>query len=156
EEPYTREDQELLSAIASSLALLLERPAVRPEIARRFVECPECGVCYDSGASHCSREGAPLASVRLPRRIAERYLLDRRLGSGGMGTVYAAVDLALERRVAVKVIREDRVGSVEAAERFRREARASASFSHPNVVTIHDFGVLGGTRAFLVMELLEG
>jgi serine/threonine-protein kinase len=73
-----------------------------------------------------------------------------------MGTVYAASDTLLERRVAVKVIREDLVGSAEAAERFRREARAAASFAHPNVVTVHDFGVASGTRAFLVMEMLEG
>jgi len=70
--------------------------------------------------------------------------------------VYAASDRALERRVAVKVIREDLVGSAETAERFRREARVAASFSHPNVVIVHDFGVTAGTRAFLVMELLEG
>ncbi len=73
-----------------------------------------------------------------------------------MGAVYEAADTALERRVAVKVIRDDLVGSVEAAERFRREARAAASFTHPNVVTVYDFGVAADTRAFLVMELLNG
>jgi serine/threonine-protein kinase len=73
-----------------------------------------------------------------------------------MGTVYAASDHALERCVAVKVIREDLVGSASAAERFRQEARVAASFAHPNVVTVHDFGVADGNRAFLVMELLEG
>jgi serine/threonine protein kinase len=82
--------------------------------------------------------------------------LQRRLGRGGMDTVYAASDSLLERRVAVKVIREDLVGSAEAAERFRREARAAASFAHPNVVTVYDFGIASGTRAFLVMEILEG
>jgi serine/threonine-protein kinase len=73
-----------------------------------------------------------------------------------MGTVYAALDTALQRRIAVKVIREDLVGSAEAAERFRHEARVAASFAHPNVVTVHDFGVAAETRAFLVMELQEG
>jgi serine/threonine protein kinase len=73
-----------------------------------------------------------------------------------MGTVYSAVDTELERRVAVKLIREDLVGSSSAADRFRREARVSAGFSHPNVVVIHDFGIVAGTRAYLVMELLEG
>jgi serine/threonine-protein kinase len=73
-----------------------------------------------------------------------------------MGTVYVASDRLLERRVAVKVIREDLVGSAEAAERFRREARAAASFAHPNVVTVYDFGVASETRAFMVMEMLEG
>ena len=73
-----------------------------------------------------------------------------------MGAVYEALDTALERRVAVKVIRDDLVGSAEAAERFRKEAHAAASFTHPNVVTVHDFGVALDSRAFLVMELLEG
>lgn len=157
EEPYTREDQDLLVAIAASLALLLEKPA--PEVVRvseAFEECPECGTCYDTRAGRCTQEGANLVPTRLPRLLAGRYRLERRRGRGGMGAVYEAVDTALERRVAVKVIRDDLVGSMEAAERFRREARAAASFTHPNVVTVHDFGVAAGTRAFLVMELLEG
>ena len=73
-----------------------------------------------------------------------------------MGSVYQATDLELERPVAVKVVREDLVGSEETAQRFRREARVAASLSHPNVVTIHDFGVTKEARAYLVMELLEG
>ena len=144
-------------AIAASLALLLEKPstttAPRSDL---FEECPQCGVCYDSGATQCTQEGARLVPVILPRLLEGRYRLERRLGRGGMGTVYAASDTALERRVAVKVIRQDLVGSTEAAQRFRREALATAGFAHPNVVTVHDFGVAMGTRAFLVMELLEG
>lgn len=157
EEPYSREDQDLLVAITSSLALLLEEPSGAP--ARRsdiFEECPQCGACYDSGATQCVQEGARLIPVILPRLLEKRYRLERRLGRGGMGTVYAAADTALERGVAVKVIREDLVGSAEAAERFRQEGRIAASFAHPNVVTIYDFGVADGLRAFLVMELLEG
>jgi len=73
-----------------------------------------------------------------------------------MGTVYEARDGALERRVAIKVIRDDLIGSLAAADRFRREARVAASFAHPNVVTVHDFGVTDNSRAYLVMELLEG
>ncbi len=157
EEPYTREDLDLLVAIASSLALLLEKPGGVPAArSDTFGECPQCGICYDSGATQCSRESARLVPVILPRLLDGRYYLERRLGRGGMGTVYAASDRALERRVAVKVIREDLVGSADAAERFRREARVAASFAHPNVVTVHDFGVAEGNRAFLVMELLEG
>ncbi len=157
EEPYTREDQDLLATIATSLALLLERPVAAPaRISDALEECPQCGTCYDTGAGRCAQEGATLNLVRVPRLLADRYRLERRLGRGGMGTVYAATDTALERRVAVKVIREELVGSADAAERFRREARAAAGFSHPNVVTVHDFGVTAGTRAFLVMEILEG
>jgi tRNA A-37 threonylcarbamoyl transferase component Bud32 len=157
EEPYTREDQDLLMAIAASLALLLERPAVVPaKVGEAFEECPECGICYDTGTGKCSGDQAGLHLMRLPRLLAGRYRLERRRGCGGMGTVYEAADTALERRVAVKVIREELVGNAEAAERFQREARAAASFAHPNVVTIFDFGVAADTRAYLVMELLEG
>jgi serine/threonine protein kinase len=104
----------------------------------------------------CTQEGTRLVPVILPQLVEHRYRLEQRLGRGGMGTVYAASDMSLERRVAVKVIREDLVSSAEAAERFRQEARAAASFAHPNVVTVHDFGVAAGTRAFLVMEILQG
>jgi eukaryotic-like serine/threonine-protein kinase len=156
EEPYSVEDQDLLVTIAASLAILVQKPTSATVRQDLFEECPQCGACYDSGSTQCSKEGARLVPVILPRLLEDRYRLERRLGRGGMGTVYEAIDKSLGRRVAVKVIREDLVGSQEAAERFRGEARASASFAHPNVVTVHDFGVAGGTRAFLVMEILEG
>lgn len=157
EEPYTDEDRDLLVAIGTSLALLLERPSATPTPALAMLaECPECGVCYDSGVSCCSREGAALVAAPIPRVLVSRYRLERRIGRGGMGTVYEAVDTALERRVAAKMVREDLVGNADLAERFRREALAAAAVTHPNIVTIYDFGVVLGTRAFLVMELLGG
>jgi serine/threonine-protein kinase len=159
EEPYAQEDRNLLIAIASGLAILLGRPAAAPALlpaSEAFEECPQCGTCYDSGAGPCPREGANPVPMRLPRALAGRYRVERSRGRGGMGTVYEATDTALDRRVAVKVIHDSLVGSVEAAERFRREARATASFAHPNVVTVYDFGSIAETRAFLVMELLEG
>ena len=73
-----------------------------------------------------------------------------------MGAVYAAVDEALERPVAVKLIRDDLVASADLTERFRREARAAAAFAHVHVVRVYDFGLDREGRAFLVMELLEG
>jgi serine/threonine-protein kinase len=73
-----------------------------------------------------------------------------------MGAVYLAVDEALERPVAVKLIRDDLVSSVDLNNRFRHEARAAAGFAHPHVVRVYDFGVDRDARAFLVMELLEG
>jgi serine/threonine-protein kinase len=158
EQPYSREDQDLLSAIASSLALRLSgaTPARTPAAAVLCRECPMCGLCYDNDLTTCSHEGAPLIARPIPRVLSDRYRLERRVGSGGMGTVYEGIDTALDRRVAVKVIHDRLVGSAEAAARFRREARAAASFSHPNIVTVYDYGIVGGTRAFLVMELLLG
>jgi len=157
EEPYSSEDRDLLVTIAASLAILLEKPAATVAPRRdRFEECPECGTCYDTGITRCEHDSAALVPVALPRLLEGRYRVDRRLGRGGMGAVYEAFDSALERGVAVKVIRDDLVGSAESAERFRREARAAAAFAHPNVVRVYDFGLAAGTRAFLVMELLHG
>jgi eukaryotic-like serine/threonine-protein kinase len=159
EEPYTEQDRSLLSAIAASLALLLERPAVRSSAfndTNSFQECPRCGACYDTGTDCCSKEGSVLTRRAVPRLLVGRYRLERRLGEGGMGTVYEAVDLALERRVSAKIIHDTLAESGDATDRFRREARAAASFTHPNIVTVHDFGVVGESRPFLVMELLKG
>lgn len=157
EEPYTRDDREMLAAIGSNLALLLERPEVPAAHPKEgFEECPVCGTCYDTGAGHCARESAKLTTIRMCRILAGRYQLERLLGRGGMGAVYAATDSTLSRSIALKVVREDRLGSYGAAQRFQREARAVASFRHPNVVSVHDYGIEAGTCAFLVMELLEG
>jgi serine/threonine-protein kinase len=159
EEPYTHADQELLETIASSLAMLFEqsRSSSTPDEGRSvFKECRHCGTCYGTDSEHCATDGSDLTTIPFSRILAHRYRLDRRLGRGGMGTVYEAKDDALDRRVAVKLIRDDLVNHEAAAKRFRREARAAAGFTHPNVVTVHDYGVESGARAFLVMELLEG
>ncbi len=156
EEPYTRQDIDLLAVVAANLALLLERPMPTQPAVETFEECPDCGTCHDTGAERCANDGKPLVPVTLPRMLAARYYLERRLGRGGFGTVYVAVDTALDRRVAVKVIRDDLPAGGDLALRFKREARIAAAFVHPNVVTVHDFGVAGDTRAFLVMELLSG
>ena len=83
-----------------------------------------------------------------------RYEIQRRLGRGGMGTVYVAHDPVLGRMVAVKVFAGD-LDVPDARERFAREARASAALSHPNIVTVYDFGEADG-QPFIVMEYVPG
>jgi serine/threonine protein kinase/Tfp pilus assembly protein PilF len=83
------------------------------------------------------------------------YQVISRLGSGGMGEVYRARDTRLGREVALKVIAAPLAGEVSLDERFLREARAVAALSHPNVLTLFDFGIDGG-RSYAAMELLEG
>ena len=160
EEPYGTEDLDLLDTIADNLALLLAqvKPVVEPG-GETFEECPRCGVCYDTGTGRCLAHDVPLTASGMPRLLGDRYRLTCRLGEGGMARVYEALDTSLERIVAAKVIREDLFRSQEAVQRFEREARTVAAFTHPNVVTIHDFGSSDGargTRAFLIMERLRG
>jgi serine/threonine protein kinase len=84
-----------------------------------------------------------------------RYQLNENLGTGGMAVVYSALDLMLERTVAIKILREDFSSNAAFRERFRQEARAAANLSHPNIVTVHDFGLDSG-RLFIVMENVPG
>lgn len=84
-----------------------------------------------------------------------RYEIRERLGSGGMGEVFNAYDPRLERPVAIKVIGRGVGEGSEALARFEREARASSTLNHPNIITIHDFGEQEG-QPYLVMELVEG
>jgi serine/threonine-protein kinase len=155
EEPYSREDRELVAAIADSLAMLVQPPSGEVDAEQWLAECPQCGLCESTGATRCAEDDSQLVHVALPRLLGGRYTIQRRLGRGGMGAVYQAHDAALERLVAVKVIRDEMLASPDAPDRFRREALIAASFTHPNVVTVHDFGIDRG-RGYLVMELLSG
>jgi hypothetical protein len=154
EEPYNQEDLDLLTTIAEAVGALMERSA---HAERGLAECERCGRCYDGSAVGVgSDDGGRLRPSRGSLLINERYRLERRLGRGGMGTVYSATDTVLERPVAIKVIRDEATTPLDLDARFRREARAAASFSHPHVVRVYDFGVEHSGRPFLVMELLEG
>jgi serine/threonine-protein kinase len=84
-----------------------------------------------------------------------RYRLEALLGRGGMGEVFAAFDAVLERRVALKVVRDVEGDGTEGKRRLLREAKAAAVLHHPNAVRLYDFGEEGDI-AFLAMELVEG
>lgn len=84
------------------------------------------------------------------------YAEVRFLGRGGMGAVYAARQISLERKVAIKLLPAELSRNPAAAERFRREARALAMLSHPNIVAVHDFGETPGGSFFFVMEHVDG
>jgi serine/threonine-protein kinase len=85
--------------------------------------------------------------------IADRYELERLVGTGGMSSVYCARDRLLERKVALKMLHEHRTG--DDVERFRHEARAAAQLAHPNIVTVIDRGEQDG-RQFIVFEFVDG
>ena len=92
----------------------------------------------------------------VPQFIAGRFRIEREIGTGGMGTVYLATHLGLERPVAVKIIRREFAGDADVAERFLREARTMAKLRHPHAAMIFDAGNLPDGRHFIVMEFVEG
>jgi WD40 repeat protein len=99
----------------------------------------------------------PEVPEALPPQLAshERYRVVRFIGVGGMGAVYEAEHRVMQRPVALKVIKRGYTANAAALERFRREVRAAARLSHPNIVTTHDAEDAGETH-FLVMEYVEG
>jgi serine/threonine protein kinase len=92
----------------------------------------------------------------VPQFIAGRFRIEREIGTGGMGTVYLATHLGLERPVAVKIIKPEFAGDRDVTERFLREARTMAKLRHPHAAMIFDAGSLPDGRNFIIMELVEG
>jgi serine/threonine-protein kinase len=89
--------------------------------------------------------------------LASRYQLESLIASGGMGSVWRAVDLVLDRPVAVKLLRSELAQHPDTIARFRAEARHAAGLSHPAIAQVYDFGDASGDKpAFLVMELIDG
>src|SRR5437762_310498 len=88
--------------------------------------------------------------------LAERYQLTRKIGEGGMGSVYEAQHVLIGKPVAVKVLREKYVDRPEVAQRLVQEARLASSIRHENIVDITDSGATEDGRAYVVMEHLTG
>ena len=131
-----------------------------------MLQCPRCHRQFPDDVHVCSFDFTPLQAdptiAEVPvdpligRIFDEKYRLEERLGGGGMGTVYRATHLLIDRQVALKVLSQRFVGDETAQQRFRREARAAGRMQHPNAVTVTDFGATGDGYFYIVMELLEG
>ncbi len=121
-------------------------------------ECPTCKRCFADAATFCPDDGATTNHTISGEPILEgKYILEKRLGQGGMGVVYRATHKFLKTALAIKVILPDLVGNdPQLVTRFRQEALAAAAIRHPNVVAVSDFGVADGTMPFLVMEFVQG
>ena len=91
---------------------------------------------------------------RLKAALADRYAIEREIGSGGMATVYLATDIRHERKVALKVLRPDLAASL-GSERFLQEVRVTANLTHPHILPLHDSGEVDGFL-FYVMPFIEG
>jgi tRNA A-37 threonylcarbamoyl transferase component Bud32 len=128
-------------------------------------QCLKCGSVIPPGSAldacpSCLLEAAVDAPVLQESYSARErkfgdYILDRQIGSGGMGIVYEAIQVSLNRRVALKFIRDSQIASPAVLRRFMIEAEAVARLRHPNIVHIHETGESDG-QPFFSMDLIEG
>jgi len=131
------------------------------------VFCPECGTWNRSSAAACTRCDAKLPEVEVPREKPDeeisalrrvtgtRYRVQKRLGGGGMASVYLAEHAQLQRPCVLKVLHGHLAKDPEMLERFRREARAASQLVHPNIVPIFDAGEADGVL-YTVMPYMPG
>ena len=152
---YADEDRQLLAAVGAATSLALDNLRLRstPDAvaAPAAFECPACTRLSRPDAAACAC-GSPLVVASAPYVLRGVYRLERRIGTGGMGVVYLARDLDLDRPVAVKTLPRVTSGGVA---RLRAEARAMAAIVHPNLAVVHGIETWRGIP-FLVEEYLPG
>jgi len=173
EEAYTDEDRQLLASIAAQVGLGFDVARLRRRLdaarsasdttraltasSSPLMECPKCGRVEEPDTPRCPADNAVMVAVpTVPRIVDHKYRVEQLLGRGGMGSVYRARDMRLDRLVALKVVRPDLLGDAEARQRFRREAQVIARLQHPSIVSVFDYGTFDDGGAFLVMELVRG
>src|SRR5829696_6792262 len=121
--------------------------------------CPQCGIEYPDTNTLCPADGIALETTEdslIGATLAGKYRIDARLNEGGMGTVYRATHVLMEKTVAIKVLRPSLAADEKIVARFSREARAASRISHPNALSVTDFGEDETGNVFLVMEFLSG
>jgi len=125
--------------------------------------CPQRQRTYQDDTEFCSRDGTPLTRAVAPTEselaagLARRYRIIRRLGAGGMGTVFLAEQIAVGNRpVALKVLLRKLLDDPEFLMRFHNEAASTGRIHHPNVVTIYESGQADDGTPYIAMEFLEG
>ena len=141
--------------------LLAQQPTPQEqEVVAVAKVCPQCAAEYDTTSRFCPNDGTPLrpkgtTDPYVGRVLAERYHMLKRLGEGGMGKVYLAEHVKMNRQCAVKVMNSTLVNDSESAQRFAREASNAARIIHPNVAAVFDYGESDGI-VYLVMEYVDG
>ena len=149
----------LPSGMGSGLLAQQRTPSADETVAVAKV-CPQCGVEYETGSRFCPKDGSPLrpkaeGDPLVGRVIADRYLVLARLGEGGMGRVYLAEHVKMNRQCAIKVMNPSLVNDAESSARFAREASSAARILHQNVAAVFDYGE-ADKIVYLVMEYVDG
>src|SRR2546423_1145850 len=122
-------------------------------------KCPKCGAVYDTPNTLCPNDGTALVKTGdtlIGQTLADKYRIDERISEGGMGTVYRATHILMEKQVAIKVLHPALAADEKIVARFTREAKAASRISHPHALSVTDFGEDENGTVFLVMEYLRG
>ncbi len=141
--------------------LIAQQPTPAPDQTVAVTKlCPQCGGEYETSDRFCPKDGSPLrpktgGDPLVGRVIADRYLVLARLGEGGMGRVYLAEHVKMNRQCAIKVMNPSLVNDTESSQRFAREASNAARILHPNVAAVFDYGE-ADKIVYLVMEYVDG
>ena len=150
ERPFTRRDSWLVAALTAAAAAVWTVEA-GDSSGEAAWECGGCGTVRDVRPLPCGC-GTPPTLAALPHRVSGKFVIERRIGAGGMGVVYLARDTALDRLVALKTLPDLRDGAVS---RLREEARAMASLNHESLATLYGLEVWRRTPV-LVVEYFPG
>ena len=118
--------------------------------------CGGCAAEVMLEDTFCPRCGAPVTDPFIGTVVGERYRIVSRIGVGGMGAVYRAEHTMMRRDLAIKVLLPELGGKEEFARRFEREAESASRLTHPNIITVTDFGRTAEGSLFLVLEFLAG
>jgi Protein kinase domain len=164
EEPYTTEDRELLRGIAVQMGVALDLSRLRKQAGMTQLPAGSEATRLRQGYGGQAQEftptlvvgGSGTSAISVGAVVDGKYRVDAVVGQGGMGAVFRAWDVRLERAVAIKVVRADLIGDPDSRMRFRRESQIVARLQHPSIVTVFDYGNLADGAAFLVMEFVPG
>ncbi|WNG37857.1 protein kinase [Archangium violaceum] len=131
-----------------------------PASGKLSLHCPSCGADAGDVSKLCLSCGATLARGEadeyIGRTIAKKYQVEALIGEGGMGKVYRARQVALDKLVVLKVLRHSLLGDDRTVARFKREAKAASRLNHPNSISILDFGQTEDGALFIAMEFVPG
>lgn len=122
-------------------------------------KCPKCGKTYENAPTLCPADGTVLVKTGdalVGQTLAGKYRIEERISEGGMGTVYRATHILMEKAVAIKVLHPSLAADDKIVARFTREAKAASRISNPHALNVTDFGESENGIVFLVMEYLRG